>query len=122
MVNLKSASFGVIMLLHKGLTRVHSQKKPRLVGDSCQSNSRKLINNGRRRPTQKNKEQMNYFLLRDCDAGEPSRLQEGTQSSSVGHSRRHLGLFCCFIEFKVCCVRLDISKRSVLIGRGFISW
>ena len=28
-VNLKSVSFVVIMLLHKGLTRVHSQKKPR---------------------------------------------------------------------------------------------
>ena len=29
-VSLKSASFVVIMLLRKGLTRVHSQKKPRL--------------------------------------------------------------------------------------------
>ena len=29
-VNLKSASFIVIMLLHEGLTQVHSQKKPRL--------------------------------------------------------------------------------------------
>ena len=30
MVNLKSAFFIVIMLLHKGLTHVRSQKKPRL--------------------------------------------------------------------------------------------
>ena len=29
-VNLKSASFAAIMLLHEGLTHVHSQKKPRL--------------------------------------------------------------------------------------------
>ena len=29
-VNLESASFVVIMLLHKGLTHIHSQKKPRL--------------------------------------------------------------------------------------------
>ena len=29
-VNLESASFVVIMLLHKGLTCIHSQKKPRL--------------------------------------------------------------------------------------------
>ena len=29
-VNLKSASFVVIMLLHEGLTHIHSQKKPRL--------------------------------------------------------------------------------------------
>ena len=28
-VNLKSASFVTIMLLHKGLTHIHSQKKPR---------------------------------------------------------------------------------------------
>ena len=27
---LASASFAVIMLLHKGLTHIHSQKKPRL--------------------------------------------------------------------------------------------
>ena len=30
MVNLKSASFIIIMLLHEGLSWVHSQKKPRL--------------------------------------------------------------------------------------------
>ena len=30
MVNLKSASFVVIMCLHEGLTRIHSQQKPRL--------------------------------------------------------------------------------------------
>ena len=30
MVNLKSVSFVVIMLLNKGLTHIHSQKKPRL--------------------------------------------------------------------------------------------
>ena len=30
MVNLKSASFVVIMLEYEGLTHVHSQKKPRL--------------------------------------------------------------------------------------------
>ena len=30
MVNLKSASFVIIMLLHKDLTHVHSLKKPRL--------------------------------------------------------------------------------------------
>ena len=30
MVNLKSGSFIIIMLLHEGLTRVRSQKKPRL--------------------------------------------------------------------------------------------
>ena len=29
-VNLETASFVVIMLLYEGLTRVHSQKKPRL--------------------------------------------------------------------------------------------
>ena len=29
-VNLKSASFIVIMLLHEGLTHKHSQRKPRL--------------------------------------------------------------------------------------------
>ena len=29
-VNLKSAYFIVIMLLHNGLTHIHSQKKPRL--------------------------------------------------------------------------------------------
>ena len=29
-VNLKSASFIVIMLLHEGLTHIHSQKKPKL--------------------------------------------------------------------------------------------
>ena len=29
-VNLKSASFVVIMLLHEGLTHIHSHKKPRL--------------------------------------------------------------------------------------------
>ena len=31
MINLKSASFMVIMLLHEGLTHVHSQIKPRLL-------------------------------------------------------------------------------------------
>ena len=30
-VNLKSASFVVIMLLHEGLTRIHSQLKPNLL-------------------------------------------------------------------------------------------
>ena len=30
LVNLKSASFVVIMLLHKGFTHIHSQKKPKL--------------------------------------------------------------------------------------------
>ena len=30
-VNLKSASFIVIMLLHKGLTHIHSKIKPRLL-------------------------------------------------------------------------------------------
>ena len=30
MVNIKSASFVIIMLLYEGLTQVHSQKKPRL--------------------------------------------------------------------------------------------
>ena len=35
MVNLKSASFIVIMILHEGLTRIQSQIKPRLlVGES----------------------------------------------------------------------------------------
>ena len=29
-VNLKSASFAIIRLLHEGLTHIHSQKKPRL--------------------------------------------------------------------------------------------
>ena len=42
-VNLKSASFVVIMLLHKGLTHIHSQIKPRLLsGESftltCEKN------------------------------------------------------------------------------------
>ena len=30
LVNLKSASFVVIRLLHKGFTHIHSQKKPKL--------------------------------------------------------------------------------------------
>ena len=30
MVNLKSASLVLIMLLHEGLTRMHSQKEPKL--------------------------------------------------------------------------------------------
>ena len=35
MVNVKSASFIVIMLLHEGLTRIQSQIKPRLlIGES----------------------------------------------------------------------------------------
>ena len=39
-VNLKSASFGVIMLLHQGLTHIQSQIKPRLhFGESFMSNS-----------------------------------------------------------------------------------
>ena len=31
MINLKSASLVVIMLLHEGLTHIHSQLKPRLL-------------------------------------------------------------------------------------------
>ena len=43
MVNLKSASFVVIMLLHKGLTRMHSQTKPRLLfGESFTSKRKSL--------------------------------------------------------------------------------
>ena len=39
-VNLKSASFVVIMFLHKGLTHIHSQKKPKLqFGESFTINS-----------------------------------------------------------------------------------
>ena len=38
MVNLKSASFVVIMLLHEGLIHIQSQKKPRLQRVSLEIN------------------------------------------------------------------------------------